>query len=71
MTQELRDYLKEIREGQGLSLRKAGELCGISHSEIRRIENGSRQEISMIHLRKLADGYQIPYFRLMKLGKYM
>lgn len=56
ITNEAR-VLRQMREAHGLSMRKAGELIGLSDSYISQIENG-RMDIPTGHkLQRLLDAY--------------
>ena len=43
---ELGVYVREKRQEKKLSIRKLAELAGISHTEIKRIEDGTRKQPS-------------------------
>ena len=45
---KLAEILEEKREEKGYSTRELGEIVGVSHAEISRIENGMRPNISKI-----------------------
>ncbi len=57
--QGLGTYLRERRAKRRWSMRRAGERCGLSVSAISRIESGSRTNLPMSTLVKLADGYGV------------
>lgn len=61
---KLADYIKQLRIEKEYSQRKLAELCGISNTEISRIENGSRIEPSPIVLIKIAKCLNINYMDL-------
>lgn len=58
MTNEAR-VLKQLRERKGLSMRKAGELMGISGSLISQVENGRENVPKGERLKRLLDTYGI------------
>lgn len=43
---ELGTYIKEKRTEKGLSIRRLAELAAISHTEVKRIEDGLRKQTS-------------------------
>ena len=51
--------LREYRQEHDLSQQELGELCGLTHSAISRIESGSRTELRMGTLLKLSQGIGI------------
>ena len=59
MTKEAR-ILRFMRESRGLSMRKAGKICGLSATTINHIDNG-RKEITDILIFKLIAGYGYSY----------
>jgi transcriptional regulator with XRE-family HTH domain len=67
----LGEYLKERRTEKDLSLRRVSELSGISHTEIKRIEDGLRRQPSPQILRSLAKALDAPYEELMELAGYI
>ena len=46
--------LREYRREYDLSQQELGELCGLNHSAISRIESGGRTDLRMSTLRKLS-----------------
>lgn len=63
-------FLLHHRTLKKLSARKLGELSGISHTEIHRIENGERVHPSPAVLRALASALEVPLETLMSLAGY-
>ena len=61
MTDEAR-VLKELRISRGLSMRKAGELMGVSDSYISHIENGRLDVPKGKRLEKILLIYKINHF---------
>lgn len=53
----------ELRVARGLSPNRLGELAGIDHSAITRIENGVRP-VRLIHLEKILLALNVPLTRL-------
>ena len=68
---DLGSYLLQLRKERGFSLRDLAEKCGVSASEISRLEGGQRQKPSPAVLRALADTLVISYPYLMQLAGYM
>ena len=62
---ELSSYLKSQREAKGLSVRSLAEKAGISHTEIMRIEDGTRKQPSPLKLRAIADALECSYDAMM------
>jgi transcriptional regulator with XRE-family HTH domain len=69
----LHDYLKNVRNERGLTLRHAAELCkgGISHTHIYQLENQVTASPSPHILYAIATGYKISYCTLMELAGYV
>ena len=68
---ELGDYVKMIRTGKEFSMRKLSEMSGISHTEIKRIEDGTRKQPSPQVLRAIASALNTPYEDLMAAAGYI
>ena len=64
-------YIKEKRSEKGLSIRRLAELSNISHTEIKRIEDGLRKQTSPQVLRSIASALAIPYEELMAVAGYI
>lgn len=65
-------YLKELREGKGLSTHKLAELSGVSQSYISHVENGRKKKTpSPEILKKLADALEVQYMELMQDAGYV
>lgn len=61
----MRQYLKSIRNQQGLSQAELSEKIGISQNYYSLIENGERQQnMSLALLQKFADAFGIPLTEL-------
>jgi len=73
---ELGDYLKQLRGEKSLSIRKASEEIGISHTYLDSLEKGydprtkkERTPTPKI-LSKVAKYYNVPYVRLLRISGY-
>lgn len=71
---ELGEYLKKLRKEKGLSIRKASEGIGISHTYLDSLEKGydprtKKERIPTPEvLGKISQFYDIPFFKLMDLS---
>ena len=65
------EYLQYLRKEKGLSIRKVAELAEISHTEVKRIEDGMRKQPSPQVLRFLAKALDTPYEELMAAAGYI
>ena len=63
--------LKQLRENQGLTVRKLEELSGVSASHVTNVENGKRSAPSPDILEKLAEPLGVSYPHLMELAGYI
>ncbi|WLD76512.1 helix-turn-helix transcriptional regulator [Mogibacterium neglectum] len=68
---ELGTYIKEKRTEKGLSIRRLAELADISHTEVKRIEDGLRKQTSPQVLRSIASALGVPYEDLMTAAGYI
>ena len=68
---ELGTYIKKKRTEKGLSIRRLAELADISHTEIKRIEDGLRKQTSPQVLRSIASALSVPYEELMTAAGYI
>lgn len=68
---ELGTYIKEKRTEKGLSIRRLAELADISHTEVKRIEDGLRKRTSPQVLRSIASALGVPYEELMATAGYI
>lgn len=64
-------FLLHHRTIRKLSARKLGELSGISHTEIHRIENGERLHPSPAVLKALAGALEVPFEDFMAAAGYL
>lgn len=71
MKQEFGDYMKQLRESQGLTINQLALAAGISGSQISRIENGLRGVPKPTTLRKIAEATGIAYEELMDHAGYL
>ena len=63
--------LRRIRKEKKLSIRKLGELSGISHAYLSQIENKKREAPKPELIRKLAEGLQVNIIYLMLLAGHI
>lgn len=68
---ELGAYIKEKREFRDFSIRKLAELADISHTEIKRIEDGVRKQPSPQVLRAIASALNVSYEDIMTAAGYI
>jgi HTH-type transcriptional regulator, competence development regulator len=62
-------FIKQRREAAGLSQKKLGNACGISDTEIFKIENGTRKNPNWSTLCKIAQALDFhPFEILLKAG---
>lgn len=65
------DYIKQKREAVGYSLKKMASLCGISDSELYKIENGSRQNPNWRNLCEIAKSLDVHPFEILLVAGYI
>lgn len=64
----MRNWLKTLREGKGLTMKAVGEKLSISESYYCSIENGSRKKKLDLELAaKLAEIFEIPISKVIQL----
>lgn len=69
MANPIGDMIKERREALGMSLKKLGEACGVSDSEILKVESGQRKNPNWNTLCKIAQALNFhPFELLLKAG---
>ncbi len=68
---ELGSYIRTKRQEKGLSIRRLAELAEISHTEIKRIEDGIRKQPSPQVLRSIATALGVSYEELMAAAGYI
>jgi len=68
---DLAAFIKGKRTDRGLSLRKLADLSDISHTEIKRIEDGVRRQPSPAVLRSIAAALNVSYEEIMKTAGYV
>ncbi len=71
VVKELGALIREKRDEKRLSIRKLAELAEISHTEIKRIEDGLRKQPSPQVLRSIAAALGTPYEDLMAAAGYI
>lgn len=67
----LAKFIKEERARQGLSLRDLAKLTGISNPHLSSLERGLVKDPPYGILRKLAEGFKIPFSKLMVIAGYI
>ena len=65
------EYMRNLREGQKLSVREAAAKSGVSVSYITQIENERRKTPSPEVLKRLAPAYNVPVRDMLKAAGYM
>lgn len=68
---ELGTFIKKKRTEKGMSIRRLAELSDISHTEVKRIEDGLRKQTSPQVLRSIASAIGVPYEELMAAAGYI
>lgn len=64
-------FIAEQRMAQNLSLRKLAEIANLSHTEICRIENGTRKHPSPLALKSIAAALGANFSELMAAAGYI
>lgn len=64
-------FIKQKREKAGYSLKKLASLCGISDSELFKIENGTRQNPNWKNLCEIAKALEIHPFEFLLEANYI
>ena len=67
----LAEILKLKRVAMGYSKRNLASEVGISHTELTRIENGSRENYNVVTLINLCNVLKIHFVRLLKISGYL
>lgn len=67
----LAEILKMRRIVSGLSLRQLANDVGISHTELARIENGSRSNFNLVSLINMCSILDMDFVRLLKITGYL
>lgn len=67
----LGQLIKNTREAVGLSQKKLGNACGLSDSEIMKIENGVRKKPNWENLCKIAQALEFHPFELLLAAGYI
>ncbi|MBN2835616.1 MAG: helix-turn-helix domain-containing protein [Candidatus Delongbacteria bacterium] len=68
---KLGTLIKQRREKAGLSLKKLGDACGISDSEVMKIENGTRKNPNWVTLCEMAKVLDFHPFELLLAVGYI
>lgn len=71
MEKSIGEYISACREAQGLTLKKLGEACGVSDSEILKIENGTRKSPNWTTLCRIAHALGFHPFEFMLRAGYI
>ncbi len=71
MSNPIGEYIKERREALNMSLKKLGEACGVSDSEILKIESGQRKNPSWTTLCKIARALNFHPFEVLLRAGYI
>ena len=66
----LGQMIKDKREAAGLSQKKLGTACGLSDSEIMKIENGQRKTPSWRNLCRIAQALEFHPFEILLEAGY-
>lgn len=69
--QDLGEMVQALRKGKEFSVRKLAELSDVSHTEIKRIEEGTRKQPSPNVLRRISAALSVPYEDLMAAAHYI
>lgn len=67
----LGQLIKCKREAAGLSQKKLGKACGLSDSEIMKIENGTRKKPNWVNLCRIAQALSFHPFELLLAAGYI
>ncbi len=65
------EYIRNKRQEKGMSQRQLSAVCGISNSEISRIEAGERENPSPAVLRSIASALGVPYEEILTAAGYL
>ncbi len=68
---ELREYLRMIREQKNLSLKDVEEKTNIANSTLSRFEKGTQKRLSAYYLKLLAELYEINTIDLFLMAGYL
>ena len=67
---KLGKIIKYQREKLGYSKRKLAKICGVSDTEISRIENGERQIPNLVTLISICETLELDFVELLKITNY-
>lgn len=68
---ELREYLRILREQKKLSLKEVEAKTNIANSTLSRFEKGTQKRLSAYYLKRLAELYEINTIDLFKMAGYL
>lgn len=68
---DLGEFIGEKRCTAGLSLKKLGDACGVSDSEIMKIENGTRKNPNWVTLCEIAKVLKFHPFEILLISGYI
>ena len=71
MNESIGEFIKNKRENKNISLKKLGELCGVSDSEILKIESGVRKNPNWSTLCKIATALEFHPFEILLVAGYI
>lgn len=71
MLNTLASFVKSKREEREMSVRRLAEKAEISHTEIKRIEDGTRKQPSPKILKAIAAAMNVPYNDIMVAAGYL
>jgi transcriptional regulator with XRE-family HTH domain len=58
-------YLKKRRAAAKLTLREVAQRAGVDHGFVARVEAGAYKNLGIDTIRKLAEGYEVPFETLL------
>lgn len=68
---EIGQIIEAKRIEKKLSIRALASICGISHSEVNKIEDGRRINPSALHLKEIAKALDIDQIQIMVMAGYI
>ena len=68
---EIGQLIRVERMKKNLSIRALASICGISHSEVNKIEDGRRINPSALHLKVIANALDIDQILIMTIAGYI
>ena len=68
----MREWLYDLRKGQGMTLKEAGEKLGISESYYKNIEDGKRQtKMDMLFILNISKVFNVPVTQIVQNEKVL